>query len=308
MKTVRCKAFLLTTLLLSLALLFALPVSADMGPKPQLTVHVINPPEEPYYLDLLIQEPGGYSNLSEEKRASLNPEMLALLDTYREEGWYPAYVGGTKVPMWGDLTGTPEEGGRVHVFGYYGLSTNCRIILVTQSGRVVVSQEVARQALQSSVTFDYQAAANGGEAVLPLTEESDGVPVHTPNPFLLYLVQFLSTCVPTLLLEGAILLLFRFRLRENWKVFLSTNLATQVLLTLTLGITLIQGGSIAAYMVQLPVELVILVAEVLVYGKCLKGHSATRARVYGAVANLVSWAAGFFLLEIQYRFLTDYIA
>ena len=308
MKTVRRKTFLLIIFLLSLALLFALPVSADMGPKPQLTIHVINPPEEPYYLDLLIRESGGYSNLSEEKQTSLNPEMLALLDTYQDKGWYPAYVGGTKIPMWGDLTGTPEEGGRMHVFGYYGLPTSCRIILVTQSGRVVVSQEVVRQAFQSSVFFDYQAAANSGEAILPFTEASDGVPVRATNLLLLYLVQFISTCVPTLLLEGAVLLLFRFRLQENWKVFLCTNLATQVLLTLTFGITLIQGGSIVAYMVQLPVELVILVVEVLVYGKRLKGHSATRAWVYGVVANLASWAAGFFLLESQYRFLTNYIA
>lgn len=296
-----------TVLFFSFALLLSPSVAADMGPKDQLTVHVTNPPAEPYYLDLLTQQPGEYSNLLEEDRAALNQEMLSLLYTYQEEGWYPAFVGGTEVPMWGDLTGRTADGGMVHVFGYYGLPKTYRIILATQSGKVVVSEAATRQALQSSVTFDYSAAANGAQNVLPLSEQTDGAPLHTPNLFLLYLAQFLSTCIPTLLIEGVFLLLFRFRLRENWRTFLLCNLATQVALTLTLGVTLIQEGSFAAYLVQFPVELIILAFEVLIYGKYLKGHSAARARAYGAVANLASWATGFFLLGYQYRFLTNLI-
>ena len=40
-------------LFLLAAALLTVPVLADMGPKPQLTVRVENGPEELYYLDLL---------------------------------------------------------------------------------------------------------------------------------------------------------------------------------------------------------------------------------------------------------------
>lgn len=59
---------------------------ADMGPKDQLTVRLVNPPQEPYYLDLLWQpqlQDGQqlYANLSEEERTALDGELLARLAT-----------------------------------------------------------------------------------------------------------------------------------------------------------------------------------------------------------------------------------
>ena len=46
-------------------------VSADIGPKDQLTVYLTNPPQETYYLDLLWQPDtaGSFSNLSEKELA-----------------------------------------------------------------------------------------------------------------------------------------------------------------------------------------------------------------------------------------------
>lgn len=41
--------------------------SADFGQKDQLTVYVLNPPDELYYLDLQTQEYSHYNNIAEEK-------------------------------------------------------------------------------------------------------------------------------------------------------------------------------------------------------------------------------------------------
>lgn len=69
----KCLALFSIFLLLSCLLV----VGADMGPKDQLTVRLVNPPEEPYYLDLLWQPELSdgqqlYDNLSETEREELS--------------------------------------------------------------------------------------------------------------------------------------------------------------------------------------------------------------------------------------------
>ena len=65
-------------------------VSADYGPKDQLSIYVRNSPDELYYLDLLTQNSSRYKNLHEEERAGLNQEMLQLLYSLEDDGWKPA--------------------------------------------------------------------------------------------------------------------------------------------------------------------------------------------------------------------------
>ena len=178
----------------------------------------------------------------------------------------------------------------VHTFSYFGLPKTYRIILVTQSGQVVVSEPHTRQALYSSVTFD---CATGE--------------LNSPPIFAAYLVQFLSTFLPTLAIEGMILLLFGFSLRENWKVFLLVNLATQLFLTATLGATLVRQGPLSAYLIQLPVEIAILAVETLLYRRFFKGGSAGRRTAYGITANLASWGIGLLLLNRQFELLRHFL-
>ncbi|HIZ56195.1 MAG TPA: hypothetical protein H9671_08350, partial [Firmicutes bacterium] len=73
-------------------MLLTLQVSADMGPKPRLTITVTNPPQEPYYLDLLVQNEGGYE--PELDPQEYQASMLEDLRSLESEGWYPAYSGG----------------------------------------------------------------------------------------------------------------------------------------------------------------------------------------------------------------------
>lgn len=263
---------------------------ADMGPKDKLTVHVQNPPDELYYLDLLTQGTSKYDNLSSDKREALNQDMVKLLYSYENEGWKPAFVEGTGRPMWGDLTGTPNNGERVHTFGYVGLPDTYRIIIVTKSGTVSVSDTFKRKALQSSITYNYA------------TKKA-----ATPNLAVAYILQFLTTCIPTLVIEGIILLLLGFSLKKNWKVFLLVNIITQLFLTVTVGISLIKSGTVSTYIIQFPIELIILIAETIAFKKLLKGQSQKRCIAYGIAANLASWGFGMFLLRYQFDFLSKII-
>ncbi len=260
---------------------------ADMGPKDELTITVTNPPSEPYYLDLLTTNSSKYENFYETKKESFNQEMLTLLYSYQSEGWLPAFTEGTGVPLWGDLVGRPQGETMVHTFGYVGLPKTYRIILVTQSGKVTVSDSCTRKTLQSGVSYDYKTGT-----------------VHTPPLLHSYLAQFAMTCSLTLLIEGIILLLFRIKLKENWKPFLLLNLLTQLFLTLSMGTVLIKSGPITTYLIQFPVEILILIVEAAGFKRFLSGVSDKRKIAYGIVANLVSWLTGLALMTPLFELLS----
>lgn len=116
---------------------------------------------------------------------------------------------------------------------------------------------------------------------------------YTTPVWLAYLVQFLCTCIPTLLIEGAVLILFRFDWRKNWKLFLAVNLITQILLTAAMaGHYIAQGERAYPGLLLIFAEIPIFLAETLVYGKWLKGHTRIRREAYGLTANLASLLFG----------------
>jgi hypothetical protein len=273
---------------LALCALAAVPSFADMGPKDQLTVYVENAPSETYYLDLLYKpdDPSQtpYDNMANDDSA-YDETMLAALCSRESEGWYPAYVFGTEAPMWGGLTGSGNGGRMVHVFGYFGLPSTYRIIIVTKSGDSFVSDTLTRSSLQSSVTVDYAAKT-----------------VSAPSPARMYITQFVCTCVPTLIIEGIIFVLFGYLKRglsrkRNLLVFLGANVATQLALTATLGTMMIRSGVIGVYLALIPAEAAVAAAEAVVYACALDGYRKRRAVLYAICANACSCAAGFLSID-----------
>ena len=245
---------LVCALLASLALTtFAF---ADNGPKPQLIVRVKNAPQEPYYLDLLAKgdwdaEDGnridGIDWNYDGKEDTLDPDLLALLRDNVPAGWHACVAQGTTgAPMWGELyaEGTDASGNALHWFGYVGVPSTYRIILVTESGKVWVSDILNRRVLQSSVTVNW-------------SDDTSAVTVSVPSTIPGYLLQLVATLVPTLLIEGIILLLFQYSWKQNWKAFLLVNLITQGLLAIASSVYALQSGpNMFSYLIFfLPAEL-----------------------------------------------------
>ncbi len=293
---------LVCALLASLALTtFAF---ADNGPKPQLIVRVKNAPQEPYYLDLLAKgdwdaEDGnridGIDWNYDGKEDTLDPDLLALLRDNVPAGWHACVAQGTTgAPMWGELyaEGTDASGNALHWFGYVGVPSTYRIILVAESGKVWVSDILNRRVLQSSVTVNW-------------SDDTSAVTVSVPSTIPGYLLQLVATLVPTLLIEGIILLLFQYSWKQNWKAFLLVNLITQGLLAIASSVYAIQSGpNMFSYLIFfLPAELFILIAEAYLYAGrgMLKGHSKKRAAAYAVTANLISAILGYYLAEAVWR-------
>ena len=123
----------------------------------------------------------------------LNEDLLALLLDNIPAGWHACTAQGTfGAPIFSHLfsRGTDASGNALHRFGYVGVPSTYRIILVTESGKVWVSDILNRRVLQSSVTVNW-------------SDDTSAVTVSVPSTIPGYLLQFVATLVPTLLIEGA---------------------------------------------------------------------------------------------------------
>lgn len=294
------------TLFLLAAALLTVPVFADFGPKPQLTVRVENAPEELYYLDLLAEGPpspyaeGSSGGLPEEERTALDQALLAALTAAVPEGWHCCVVQDTLI--WGNIVSDED----LFQFGY-GLPDVCRILIVTKSGETFLSEPIERQVLQSSAAVDWAART-----------------VTTPPLWRGYAAQFLATFLPTLAIEGLLFLLFRLWSRRNALVFLGVNLVTQGGLTLWTSVKTVRHGWLWAWMIRdalryfdletllyrlrvfpvswvIPAETVILLAEMGLYMKFFRDCSKKRAALYALCANLCSFLLGLYLAEPVWR-------
>ena len=301
MKRAPLRAFV-CALLTSLALTTV--AFADFGPKPQLTVRVENAPQELYYLDLLAEgdwdaedtdSDDGIERSYYGKEDTLDPDLLALLRENVPEGWHACVAQGTTgAPIYGELyaESTDASGNDLHIFAYHGVPSTYRSILVTQSGKVWLSDALERRVLQSSVTVHW-------------SDDTENTTVTVPSTVTGYLLQFLATLVPTLLIEGILLLLFQYSWKRNWKTFLLVNVLTQGLLAVASSSVTAHSGVSAWYLFCffLPAELVVMLVEVFLYSGrgLLTGHSKGRAALYAVTANFASAFLGYYLAEPVWR-------
>jgi len=291
------KLFALSAVLLTLLSLLTVTAFADMGPKDQLVVKVINPPQEPYVLDLLTEgDPAASSTLSsdafqaEMENLGLSDSTLyyALLSEV-PSGWHACLCQHSGPPIWGKLTGSQSGDTMLHSFGYFGVPDLYRILMVTASGQVFLSESCTRTVLQSSVTVDW-------------TTKS----VSVPPVWVGYMLELLSTLVPTLLVEGLLLLLFKLYTKRNLLVFLIFNFLTQIALFLVLGTTAMeQGVSITYYLLFIPAELLILLAETIAYRFLFTDCTKKKAVIYGICANLTTAVLGWLIAEPVWRFIVS---
>ena len=258
--------------------------SADAGPKPAVTITVVNAPAGEYYLDLLITDPEpNHDNI---EVADYDPALIAGLKSWEDEGWYPALVTGTRAPLFGELT---AEADGIHRFGYHGLPDTFRIAVSGPGGAQATAEPFTRTVFYTHLTYDW----------------STNSITRATSPAGYYAFQFLSTLVPTLIIEGILLWLFGFRAKRDWLVFLIVNLVTKAGLHLWVAENLVVNGSSAfQYLVLLVAEVPILFLELAVYVFLLKEHSRLRRAAYAACANVASYALGYFPLHWAVEFLS----
>ena len=189
--------------------------------------------------------------------------MLLTIYNYNEDGWQArlgSMVGGRY---------TASNGSHRYTFDYNNVPKEFRVLIVTESGRVIVSETCERKAYQAVFTYDVE--TNELHEELWKSEGSK-------------ILNFLVTLAITLLIEGLVFVVFRFHFWEghNYIVFLATNLGTQLLLYLSVSIVLF----------IVPAELAIVVIEAVVYTRLFVPKKRSRAIAYAVTANLASFFIG----------------
>ena len=269
--------------------IIALPTAASANsamPDPILTVKVKNAPQGEYYLDLLTDKRPSY--VLPDDFVDYDPALLEGLYSWTAEGLYPSVALSKRIYWRGDLPGRPAGSMMVHAFSVHNLPRDFRIAVSSPSGVQATEESFHREAYYTTIIYDY--AANRITYATPV--------------WLAYLIQFLCTCIPTLLIEGVILLLFRFDWRKNRKVFLLLNLVTQVFLTWCMaGQYIGSGGRGYPFIMMILAEVPIFIAEAVVCAMKLKGHTRGRRVSYALCANAVSLAFGLWANPYIFRLL-----
>ncbi|MBE6846918.1 MAG: hypothetical protein E7503_02140 [Ruminococcus sp.] len=261
-------------------------VSADIGPKPSMELHIENPPEGVYYVDLLV-EANTPPNPDDYENRRWDPVMFDALIGYYEDGYRARLRGDFGVNF--DI----EQSNDNHINDFtYMLPDSFKVIIVTEQGECIASEN-------SLDPMRYNCVATFNCADLTLTESKDAIRERVFEVIRSILLEFLITCSLTLLLEGIVLLLFRLKLKkQDWKVFALTNLATQILLYIILWLN--PNWWIKA-------EVVILVIETVVFQIWMHpANCAKRIRlgIAAVLANLISAITGFlpYVVRFFYRF------
>jgi len=270
------KNLLVLSILLCYVLVFPIKVYADVGPKPSLKIIVKNPPECEYYLDLLVDYSSENSYVNVKREDVKHPKMYDILKNYSKNGWRPALVTGTKVPLFGRLEGTKNGNVMVHNFSYVGIPDRFKIIIVTENNDVIVSENaVERKAFRSTAYFDVNTRKLSQGSVL-----------------LAYIIQFVLTCLATLIIEGIVLVLFRFNIKQNLKPFLLINVFTQLMLTASVFKATYTSGVIMGLITYIPLELLIFAIEATLFARHLSQHSKQRRVAFAITANSISFVLG----------------
>lgn len=266
---------------------FALPVSADTGPKPTLDITLKNPPDEEYYIDLLYY---AKEELSDEDKAiyinyyvhnGYNQEMVELLFNYSEEGKVyrladDSIISGSDYNTFGS-NDTPNT----YSFGYIE-TDNFKIIIVTKSGKVFVSDEIHKEAFYSKIIYDVknnQWSESNAEDIM-------------------YNIKwFLITLIMTVVIEGILLIFFcvgeidsKIQAVKNILLFFAVNIVTQIFLYLCL--YFIGNES------YLWAEVVILVIEALAYFLFFTPKHRMKFIIYAVLANICSFVGGIHFIII----------
>lgn len=285
------KYWLIVTIVLMTLFIYTPSASADIGPKPSLDIIVVGMDTDDYWLDLLVTDDSNYSwlEITEEERAKVSK----LADYQDDDGFHPALLGGTNVPLNGTLVGEKQpDGSYLHKFSYLGVPKSFKIAIVKKDGTLIISDIVTRKQFQSIMVFDLQDLKVTENEVILANKVSEKIPWITIS------MGFIVRLMATLVIEIGIALLFGFTLKNSFKILLTTNLITQIILNIIILFGSNIYGLLAGILLFILVETLIVIIEALVYSKFLTEKNKLRRIIYAIFANIISTIAGFMLFFI----------
>jgi hypothetical protein len=269
-----------------------------MGPKPSITIDVINAPNNEYLLDLLTKPTsfGGFSGTSnfEEYRDYILKDYEEFsgqpIHTYSEDGYLAAAIRNSL--LWASHNDDQWN------FDYIGVPREFKIIIQDSEGNLRVSPLITNSCFNCYHTLDYQNMAVGNDYAASANQLVN----QLKNKYSLVFLISLLVCLPLTLLVEVLLALF-MKIFHQLKLIIITNIITQVftqfMITFGFGIFRAIGFTIGF----LWAELVVFVTEYLIYSHKIKNQTKAKILAYTIIANLLSALLTFLPFNLVLYFL-----
>ena len=244
--------------------LFPQTLSADVGPKPSVTVTVEGAPEgKVYYMTLLSgKEMYGPWNKVSSDDSSFPDEGYEYFAKYQDIDGYCFQGQYQKMKGAGQFS-----------WSYYPPERFKIAIYCPEDDAFYLSETYEREEFNSYFTVQY------GTSPLEVKVES-----HLGRDILNGLLRALATIV----VEMALAYLFAYRSRSQLIIIFVTNMITQIFLNVFLAVTDAYGGLLVWMMMFVVGELAVLAIEELVYLLSFKKEKKGKVFLYALLANFLT--------------------
>ena len=295
MKTKTYNIKKLACIALAAVILFtALPISAkaDTGPKPSVVVNFKNMGDELCYATLLSdrQSTGPHSAWDgiegHENYAESEKEIWqAFVDYVDEDGYYFLQI------FW------KVSDKKSFTWGYYPPKTFKVLLYYPNTNEFAVSTVCEKYAFDSYYTIDMQGTDIGS---IKYDEENSTderlIAYRSYNYFKEGITLFIRACI-TIVIELFIAYLFSIRSKKEIVILLIVNVITQIALNGILFFVSYLNGPIAFLLAYAMIEVLIFIAEGLVYWKFINKYADKKREwwyylLYSFVANVLSVVIG----------------
>ena len=277
-KNVLRNSLILFLVILMCVVMLGSVVRADSGPKAAVNITISNPPSEPYYIALLETYDNRAAGI-DRKYVHVEKEDYQIADMlfeYEEDGFYLyCYGGGASSIFYSENMNVKD-----FVNYHYMVPSTFKVVIVTKSGDIRVSNAITRKAFDADCRYDY------------LNNTLEEVNVY--NNYIPRLIAESAIYLGiTLVVEGLILLCFGLFRLKNLIPFVIINVVTQALLFgFNAGARYWEPVFPYYFWMWIGMEFIILVIELLWYRNRLRNKkdkvSALRNTLYCITANVVS--------------------
>lgn len=291
------KLFAFIFLVMTCTFFFSISVSADMGPKPTSLIEIVGI-DEPYYFDLLVYYNRTIEVLTDEEiseqisydyYASDYPEIL---NGYQDDEGFASYTLYTPEPHHIGNT-SPNE----FFIGYYMAPSVFKIVIVTESNNVFVSDTVTRNYFSAHFIYDLSNDSVFQEVGDQTDTYYDDIGMVTEDfPYFRVIATALLGVFITLIVELSLLYVAKYREKQTYKIALIVNVSTQLILNLCVFFGFALWSAFAGIGILLLGEFIVFVSEMIAYKLLFKEKQWLKPIPYAILANLASLILGWTIL------------
>lgn len=281
---IKIKSILIVIFGLCIINIFTNTVNADMGDKPSITIKLKNMTTNNYLIDLLeyAESKEDYypdSNFSTKERYKTKTGKVLEIADFNEiakvryitakqaeelynvnyDGWISSCT--RESILWGSCSGNIEN---IHSFNYFGTPTVYKILIINNdTGEIKLSNIITREDFSSYVTFDVK--------TMKVTQKAS-----------IDFVKIVLALFITIIIE--IIISIIMKLKGNIKLIVITNVVSN----LTLQIILNMISTRNYMLVFIIMEIIVVIAEYLIYKKFMKEQSKKKILYYTIIANIIT--------------------